>query len=184
MPNIDSVQSSLYFLASQKASSQAAKDAEKSKSKRGIAGKFLDMIHQNQDSGQNNVNLSEQLAREIAGMSEEEALLHLKDNADIAGDNLKKNPNSDTFLEYKKSISNFLQYIINKSYEMESVPGSKFIDKKTGRVKQRKEPYAILKTIDAKLDQLAVEMVYNHMDKIRIASKVDEIKGILIDLIS
>ncbi|NLM00903.1 MAG: YaaR family protein [Treponema sp.] len=167
---IDPVQSSLYFSAL----ANANKDTEKTKKKKSVfVGKFFDILHEVQDDDVK--PLSEELAMEIAGMSHEEALVHLKDKVDMTGDKLKEVPVPDNFVAYKKALANFLQYALSRSYDTETVRGVR--NSKTRRQKE----YTIVKVVDEKLEQLATEMLYNHRDNIRIANKIDEIKGLIVD---
>lgn len=173
MPNtVDPVQSSLYFAAA----ATAAKTQEKQKKQTSsISRKFFDLVSENNVEEK---SIPETLIEELKGKTDEEAIVYLKDEVDIAGDKLKDSPNPETFVQYKKAIANFLQYTLNKSVQIDLVTGIR-------RPKTRKQnSYVVIKTIDEKLEKLAAEMLYNHFDKIRLASRIDEITGILVDLMS
>lgn len=156
------------------------KTAEKSTKKTSIySNSFFNILKSSEDIESSEVSL--ELAKEIQGLSDEEAFIHLKDNVDIAGDNLKNARSTENFLAYKKALAQFLEYSLSRSYEMKTVQGIARRSKENSYIKKRNE-YRIIHVIDEKIEQLATEMLYNHHDNIYIANRVDEIKGLLIDL--
>lgn len=174
--NIDPIQSSLHFSAI----NTNNPTAEKSKKKTNVvASRFLDLVKQ--EERENSPENTKDLAQEIKGMTSQEAVVHLKDKVDIAGDKLKSVPTPDTFLEYKKALSNFVQYVLQQSYEVEKTTQEIKASRHNNYRKQTKE-YVVVRVIDEKLDQLASELLFNHKDKIGLANRIDEISGILVDL--
>lgn len=174
--NIDPVQSSLHFSAI----NTNNPTAEKSKKKTNVvASRFLDLVKQ--EESELSSEISKDLAQEIKGMTSQEAIVHLKDKVDIAGDKLKSVPTPDSFLEYKKALSNFVQYVLQHSYEVEKTTQEIKASRRNNYRKQTKE-YVVVRVVDEKLEQLASELLYNHKDKIGLANRINEISGILVDL--
>jgi uncharacterized protein YaaR (DUF327 family) len=114
---------------------------------------------------------------EIAGLSYEDAIVVLKDALDRAGDELKADGATEHFVAYKTAVTNFMKFVVGNNYELESSVGRKRSD---GTRKQ----FFLIKVVDEKLDQLAAEVLSNHADKLALLAKIDEINGILVDLVS
>ena len=55
---------------------------------------------------------------EIASMTEEEAVIFLKDAADIAADKLRKSQMPDVYADYRLKVSQFLRYIVKNNFEI------------------------------------------------------------------
>ena len=55
----------------------------------------------------------------IGGPVFDEQLTELVDAVYAAGDELKKNPFTDTFIIYKKRLSRFMQFVVQNAYELE-----------------------------------------------------------------
>jgi uncharacterized protein YaaR (DUF327 family) len=114
----------------------------------------------------------------IEGLSFDEALVVLKDELDRAGDTLKVGVATENYIAYKAAVKNFMRLVVSSNYEM--------ISKKRRRpsIKWDDDYFHIVKVVDEKLDQLAAEVLSNHADKLALLAKIDEINGLLVDLIS
>lgn len=103
--------------------------------------------------------------------SEEEAV----DRIFELGEKLKKNANRENVLDYKQAVSAFLKYVLKKNLLVEeNISGSNILKRKR---------FTLVKVIDDKLDKLAAGVLQNQRDQLEILRKVDEIHGLLIDLI-
>ena len=96
--------------------------------------------------------ISAGLPSEIAGMDVEEALVFLKDAVDIAGDRLIEKMDAASFADFKSYVGNFIRYV-SKNNSIN----------------------------DKKIEELATMILQNHSDKIKMLSKIDEIKGLVVD---
>jgi uncharacterized protein YaaR (DUF327 family) len=114
----------------------------------------------------------------IDGLSFDEALVVLKDELDRAGDNLKAGTATENFIAYKAAVTHFMKFVVSNNYEM--------IKKKRRRpsIKWDDDYFHIVKVVDEKLDQLAAEVLSNHANKLAVLARIDEINGLLVDLIS
>lgn len=185
MSSIDPLSSSLYFSAA----ANVAKETQKQKKKESDSKiektkkSFFSMVQQNQEIEE----LSEAgLPPELVGLSSEDAIVFLKDSIDIAGDELIENMNADTFAKFRKSVSQFLKFIEKNNYEVEKNKrfGRERIYKGTSPFfaeKRSPDPYVQIKIVDKKIDELATMILQNHSDKLQMLSKVDEIKGLIVD---
>lgn len=165
---------SLYFAATQAASQQMAQQAKKTEKKERSA--FASALNRQQETAQ---LISEGLPVELAGMTEEEAIVFLKDEMDIAGDELKAKQNLEAMEKYRKKVGQFMKYVVRNNFE--------FIKKKRfGRNRKGRpvDPYCQIQVIDQKLNQLASEMLILHGSNLRLLAKVEEINGLIVDLLA
>ena len=147
---------------------------EKTAKTGGIRKKFSEILHKSETE----IEVDSYLPAEIAGMDFEEALSFLLDKVTMAGDNLKNNPFTDAFADYRKKISQFMRFVVKNCYDVEESLGTPSV-----RVPRPKKKY-LVKVIDDKLDQLAREILENHVDQLKMLAKVDEINGLLVDMLS
>lgn len=175
MNSIDPTSNGLYYNATQAAQNQVAADIARRKEKEQGVKKtlFSSMVQKNMEQ----TSLAAAgLPPEIAGMSQEEALVYLKDQLDITGDELTINSTGESFEKYKKAIGYFIKYIEKNNYTLEEhkLPGF--------RRGKKREPLVLIQAINEKLDKLAYEIWYNHLDKLKLLERVKEINGLVIDL--
>lgn len=122
---------------------------------------------------------------EIQGMSFEKAEEFLIDSVYSAGDLLKNSPVPENFATYKKAVQNFLKFVQSQSYEVEEVKGIPQKVKQKGRLKPvtKQKSYTLVKVVNEKLDSLASDILYNQKEQLRMAAKIDDIKGLLVDVL-
>ncbi len=101
----------------------------------------------------------------------------LLDGIHEAGDALKDLPTLENVKLYKKSVSKFLNFIVKNTLETVTTAGSNFNPLK----KQKK--YTIIRVIDEKLEQLAAGVLQNQSDKLYILERIEEINGLIVNLI-
>jgi len=77
---------------------------------------------------------------------------------------------------YRELIRQFLNEIVSRSHKFSR---ENFLDKKG-----RHRVYAMIRLVDKNLDELAAELIKEEKDHILILSKVDEITGLLLDILS
>ncbi len=176
MNSIDPTSNGLYYNATQAAANQAAQamaqKAEKEKSVKKPA--FASMVEKR---AAENLLVSQGLPPEIAGLSQEDALVWLKDQLDMAGDALSENPSGQNLDNYKKAVSQFIKYMQKENFVLEE-------HKRFGRSRsgKKKDPAILIQTIDKKLEQLNYDIWYNHLDKLKLLEKIHEINGLVVDL--
>lgn len=177
MNSIDPTSNGLYYNATQAAANQAAaqamaQKAEKEKNVKKPA--FASMVNKRQEE---NLLASQGLPPEIAGLSQEEALVWLKDQLDMAGDALSENADGQNLDKYKKAVSQFIKYMQKQNFVLEE-------HKRAGRARngKKKDPVVLIQTIDKKLEQLNYDIWYNHLDKLKLLEKIHEINGLVVDL--
>lgn len=172
-----------YVTASQMAASknqaarQTAEDADKKKVERSRQTQniFSDLLRKREEEEKFSI---EGMPPEIAKMNFDEALSFLMDQVTMAGDELKKNPYGDTFPKYRQKIAQFFRFIEKKAYDVQEFEG-----RRSARNLNPKKKY-IIKVVDDKLDQLARDILYNQADQLTMLAKVNEINGLIVDLVS
>lgn len=172
MEGVDALNPGLYFAASQAASQAAAKEAQKkAKTEKTKKSLFASAFERSQAEHR----LEEEgLPPEIAGMSTEAAVVFLKDAADIAADKLKNCQMPEQFADYRKKVGQFMRYIVKTNFRVEQ----------HARRTRRKNPQIQVVVINKKLDEMAQWMLHSHSDTLMMLAKIEEIKGLLVDLIS
>jgi uncharacterized protein len=103
-------------------------------------------------------------------------LEELLDEVHQAGDKLKENPNVELVQAYKKAVRDFIHYVVDRSYAVEQ--------KTSGRSILKRNIYFRVSVIDKSLEKLAAEILRNQRDNLDILRRVDEINGMLVDLLS
>ena len=108
-----------------------------------------------------------------------EELVTLLDDIHEIGEDIKKNPTLDVIKKYKKAVRDFLKIVINSSFAVEKTRVSGFnVLKASGH-----RELTIIKQVDEKLEKLAAGILQNQKSQFDILSKIDEIYGLLVDLI-
>lgn len=180
MSTIDPLQSALHMgiaspiLSGSNKSKKKEELAEKGSVKRSFFSALLE------EKEKKDVQL-ESLPEEINGLSYDEAVQVLIDSVYSAGDALKQKPYADSFVLYKKAVGNFLRFVVSQSYEIEEQEG---IRRKTKAGTFTKKKFSIVQVVNQDLDRLASDILFNQADHIRMVAKVDEITGLLVDLLS
>lgn len=75
---------------------------------------------------------------------------------------------------YRTAVKDFMNEIINRSHKFSR---ENFLDKRG-----RHRVYGIVRLIDQNLDDLAAELIKEEKDNIAILSKIDDIRGLLLDI--
>ncbi len=76
--------------------------------------------------------------------------------------------------KYRTLVKDFMNEIVNRSHKFSR---ENFLDRRG-----RHRVYGIVKLVDKNLDELAGELVKEEKDHIAILGKVDEIRGLLLDI--
>jgi len=119
----------------------------------------------------------------------EEAISILMDDVRSAGDILKSRPFPDEIIRYKQAVRNFMHYVVKNSYALEHEEGiPKFL--KPGFSGQRgtqdsmsKKQYTKIQVIDKKLEDLAAMLLSSQLPQLELAARLEEISGLLVDLL-
>jgi uncharacterized protein YaaR (DUF327 family) len=179
MPDIDPLNTSLFFAPQAAQSQELAKKRKNATGLKPRQGLFSSLL---ETSKEEITPHSLEIPAEVAKLPYDKAVETLKDALDSTGDALKDAPTADNFTAYKKAIKNFVSYVADKNYELqESTVTMRVTEHGVRQTKQKK--LVLIKTIDEKLDRLAQDVLFNHADKLQLLAKIEEIHGIVIDLL-
>ena len=92
------------------------------------------------------------------------------------GKNLSKHMDIRDMKHYRALIKEFLNEVVNRSHKFSR---ENFLDRRG-----RHRVYGMIKRVDAALDELAGELLKDEKDSIEILNKVDEIRGLLLDIVT
>lgn len=90
------------------------------------------------------------------------------------GDRISKKMDVRDMKKYRALIKDFMNEIVNRSHKFSR---ENFLDKRG-----RHRVYGIIRQVDDTLDELARELVKDEKDHIAILSRIDEIRGLLLDI--
>ena len=94
----------------------------------------------------------------------------------MQGKKLGKHMDVRDMKHYRKLIKEFMNEIVNRSHKFSR---ENFLDRRG-----RHRVYGMIKRVDEVLDELAGELIKDEKDAIAILDKVDEIRGLLSDIIT
>jgi uncharacterized protein YaaR (DUF327 family) len=117
----------------------------------------------------------------IDAFDEDSDLEDFLDDVHQNGEKLLKDPGYASIENYKKSVRNFIHYVLQQAVKVESVEGAKFNRFKPSNKQKR---YTLISVIDDKLDKLAAGILMNQGRQMDLLAKVEEINGLLVDLMS
>lgn len=94
----------------------------------------------------------------------------------MQGDKIVKRMDVRDMRRYRTLIKEFMNEIVNRSHKFSR---ENFLDRRG-----RHRVYGIIRLVDEKLDELAQELVSEECDKIALLARVDEIRGLLLDILA
>ncbi|NLO82528.1 MAG: YaaR family protein [Clostridiales bacterium] len=103
-----------------------------------------------------------------------EELTDLLEKIRIQGEKLNKSLSLAEVMYFRKLVSQFLSRIVNTTLEFRKYDYFGPMG--------RHDVYAVIKTVDSKLDELVKEVIAPEKDTLKILALVDDIRGLLVDL--
>ena len=111
---------------------------------------------------------------EVAGLSGR--LSVMMQEITMQGEKLGKHMDVRDMKHYRRLIQEFMNEIVNRSHKFSR---ENFLDRRG-----RHRVYGMIKRVNVVLDELAGELIKEEKDTLAILSKVDEIRGLLLDIIT
>ncbi len=105
----------------------------------------------------------------------QERLVSLYDEIKTKGSQLADRLSISDLKEYRSKVSEFMNEVVTNSHEFSR---QNFLDKRG-----RHRVYGIVKHVNKNLDEIAQELMKTEKDKMAILEKIDEISGLLIDVL-
>ena len=104
----------------------------------------------------------------------QQRLMGMMEEITMQGDRLKKKMDIRDMKHYRALIKGFMNEVVNRSHEFSR---ENFLDRRG-----RHRVYGIIRRVDAALDELAQELVKEEKDALSILGKIDESRGLLLDI--
>lgn len=187
MAEIDSLGSNFYYAGVQNASSQTLKNQKAEKSQKASKTKFSDFLNKEKTE---ETAASNGLPPEIQNMSLDDAVIFLKDRVDNAGNKLSENMTRENLDNFKEAVGHFIKFMIENNFETTSkkprrpqfVSPVNFFSNYNSQP-HLKDPKVQINIINEKLDNLTRDMLSTQTNNLRILAQVNEIKGLVVDLL-
>ncbi len=100
----------------------------------------------------------------------------LMEEITMQGDKLAKKRDIRDMKKYRGLVKDFMNEIVSRSH---SFSRENFLDRKG-----RHRVYGIIRLVDENLDELAKELMKDEQDHLAILSKIGEIRGLLLDILT
>ena len=90
------------------------------------------------------------------------------------GEKIAKHMDIKDMKRYRELVKGFLNEVVNRSHQFSR---ENFLDRRG-----RNRVYGIVKLVDKNLDDLASELVKDEKDHLEIVGRIDDIRGLLLDI--
>ena len=124
------------------------------------------------DSGDDSFKFT--LIRNIEEKDLQEKLNSMMEQITVQGDKISKHMDIKDMKMYRELVKGFLNEVVSRSHEFSR---ENFLDRRG-----RHRVYGIVRLVDKNLDDLAGELVKDEKDHLAIISKIDDIRGLLLDI--
>lgn len=124
------------------------------------------------DSGDDSFKFT--LIRNIEEKDLQEKLNSMMEEITVQGDKISKHMDIKDMKKYRELVKGFLNEVVSRSHEFSR---ENFLDRRG-----RHRIYGIVRLVDKNLDDLAGELVKDEKDHLAIISKIDDIRGLLLDI--
>ena len=90
-------------------------------------------------------------------------------------------------MKFKKTVKQFIEFVVLNNYEVKTKKRNGFSQpmqyfSKYNEKVRPKDPRLIVTTINQKLDAMTRAMLMDHKNNLQLLAQVNEIKGLIIDL--
>lgn len=164
-------------IASRTAADQAGarKVREEEDQKRtGTTRRFERVLAENADQTEKNAHNS--LPSHLASLPPGQIVSALLDEVHSTGDLLRDNQSPDHIKAYKRAVTQFVRYVVDRSYALvETTSGVNILKRKK---------FLQVEVIDQKLEQLAAGVLSGQRNQMTLLARIEEINGLLVDLMS
>ncbi|MCR4567224.1 MAG: YaaR family protein [Pseudobutyrivibrio sp.] len=116
------------------------------------------------------------LAAAVDDAELQEKLTNLMNDITTQGKLLAEHMDIRDMKRYRGLVKDFLNEVVNRSHKFSR---ENFLDRRG-----RHRVYGMIKLVDEKMDELATALVQDEKDHINILNQIDEIRGLLLDIIT
>ena len=136
------------------------------------------------------------LPPEVATMTIDEAAVYLADAVGNAGNDFSNEQTQENLEKFKTAVSQFIRFVVENNFEVTAhrkknrlgkdmiVPSRSNIFSNYSLPPHRIDPKLKIQVINEKLDALARETLSNQSNNLKLLAQVNEIKGLIVDLMS
>ena len=196
MAEIDSLGSNYYYSGVQNASNEAIKrNTKKEEVRKSESSKKLDFgkLLRGEEVEEPQF-IAEGLPPEVKTMSIDDAAVYLADAVSLAGNDFSSSQNPENLERFKTAVSQFIRFVVVNNFSVNNINSPKkrkqqqpprlfvFSDYSLPPGKPRQK--VTIEVINQKLDALARETLSNQSENLKILAQVNEIKGLIVDLMS
>ncbi|MDR2135641.1 MAG: YaaR family protein [Treponema sp.] len=120
----------------------------------------------------------------------EETVNRLLDDVRNLGDTLRERPFPPEILAYKKAVRNFMRYVVDNGYrvaEQDGIPKylkPNFSGTRGSPDSQERTRRHTIQVVDQRLDEMAAALLNGQLSQLELLSRLEEIRGLLVDLVS
>ena len=196
MAEIDSLGANYYYSGVQNASHETIKrNTEKKEINKTSGSKKLsfEKLLKGDDVEESSF-IAQGLPPEVAKMSIDDAAVYLADAVSMAGNDFSEEQTQENLEKFKTSVSQFIRFVIANNFKVDNLNSPKkrrpqqpprlfvFSDYSLPKGKPRQK--VSIEIINQKLDALARETLSAQSNNLKILAQVNEIKGLIVDLMS
>jgi uncharacterized protein YaaR (DUF327 family) len=116
------------------------------------------------------------LAAAVDDAELQEKLTNLLNDISVQGKLLSEHMDIRDMKRYRGLVKDFLNEVVNRSHKFSR---ENFLDRRG-----RHRVYGMIKLVDERMDELATALVQDEKDHLAILNKVDEIRGLLLDIVT
>ena len=150
--------------------SSGSKNKKKIKKKNGAIS-FSSLIERDENGGMHGTEVTGGFRDGVR----EESIEEMLDTIHSIGEKIRENANYEAVSNYRNAVRAFIKYVVTGALVVEARHSSPNI--------LRQKKFTLIKIIDRKLEHLASGVLMNQHDVLDILAGIDEINGLLVDLI-
>lgn len=196
MAEIDSLGTNYYYSGVQNASNEAIKrNTKKEEVRKSASARKLDFGKLLKgDETEEPQFITAGLPPEIRTMSIDDAAVYLADAVGNAGNDFSNNQTEENLEKFKTAVSQFIRFIVANNFDVNNINSPKkrrpqqpprlFVFSDYSLPKGNPRQKVSIEIINKKLDELARETLSAQSDNLKILAQVNEIKGLIVDLLS
>ena len=191
MAEIDSLGTNFYYAGVQNSqnSNEALKNKKTEQSQKSSKSKFSSLIKA-QAEAEAELSKSDSVSEELKAMTVESAVVFLRDRVDTAGNRFSEQMTQENLENFKDAVAQFIKYIVENNFEVTSKRPRRpqFVSpigifSNYSAPPHLVDPKVQISVINEKLDDLTRDMLNNQRNNLKILQQVNEIKGLVIDLL-
>lgn len=134
----------------------------------------VSQVQQSENAAQTDGSFKFMLASHIEEHDLQVRLSSMMQEITRQGDRISKKMDVRDMKKYRALIKEFMSEVVSRSHKFSR---ENFLDRKG-----RHRVYGIIRQVDDTLDELARELVKDEKDHIAVLNKIDEIRGLILDI--